>query len=402
MRHILCLTLALALAGPGAALADRRLSGAVTYPERIALPEGAEVAVEVLGIDGATLGFSVFPAGGLPAPFALTVPDRDLVVTVMLVHAGRPFRVAPTQVVPAGTGDVGLGDLTARVLAAERGLGSTLDCGPVTVETAFTPDGSVRMRWGGAVAELPHQPAASGARYGDGRDPETFVWFKDDAATVSLHGVALTCVALPAGQAPLSGGATEPGWRVDVLPDRIVYTDDTGAVLRDLPAPRTIHLSDGWLHVAGDPPLGVLVQHGPAVDPMTGMPYPWRLTVMTGDAILTGQGGAPEGLLLGEWRFQDIGGSAVPDGPPATLRFDADWRAGGFGGCNRYSGAYALTAEGISFGAIAATRMACAPAAMDLESRVLDVLGRTDRFGIDDAGALVLYAADTPIARLQR
>jgi heat shock protein HslJ/membrane-bound inhibitor of C-type lysozyme len=393
--------LALVLVAPGAALADRQLTGAITYPERIALPEGAAVAVEVKGIDGAVITSGTFPAPGIPASFALVVPDSALIVITALVHDGQTVRAAPTQVVPAGTGPIDLAPLRAAPFVA-TGSASAFDCAPVALEVGFLPDGSAQMRWGASVVDLRPESTASGARYGDGGDPPTFVWSKGERATVSLQGVELTCATVPAGRFPLSGGGNEPGWQVAVGPDRITYTGDYGAVQRDLPDPVAIPLPDGWLYAAGDPPMAVLAQHGPAFDDATGMPYPWRLTVMTGDTILTGGGGPPEALLIGTWRFEDLGGQGVPDGPPATLRLDTQGGATGSGGCNRFTGTYRLTAEGLTFGPLAGTRMACAPAAMDLETRVFDALSRTDRFGIDDTGALILYAADTVLARLMR
>ena len=395
------LVLTLAVATPGAALADRMLSGSLTYRERIALPEGAEVAVEVRGADAAVIAYQTFPAHSVPTAFSLAVPETDLVVTLGLRHEGRLFRAASSQVVPSGTGDADLGEMLA-VPYVQTGFGSAFDCGSVAVEVGFLPDGSMRMRWGHEAVGLQAEPTASGARFGDGRDPATFVWSKGDAATVSLRGTELDCVAVPGGRFKMSGGGNEPGWQIEVGPDWITYTGDYGATRRDLPDPVATPMPDGWLWTAGDPPMAVLAQHGPAFDSMTGMPYPWKLTVMTGDTILTGGGGAPEALLLGEWRFEDLGGLGVPDGPTATLRFDPEARAAGHSGCNRYTGTYALTGEGLSFGPMAATRMACAPAAMDLETRVFDALGRTDRFGIDETGALVLFAADVAIARLRR
>jgi heat shock protein HslJ len=275
----------------------------------------------------------------------------------------------------------------------------SLVCGPVAVTGAFTQDGAVRMRWGAETAELVADLVMSGRRYSDQR---SFIWLNGEQITVGLQGVELPCTAVPAGRSPIHGGGNEPGWQVEIGPDRITYTGDYGTVRRDLPEPAVIGLPDGWLYAAGEPPLAVLAQHGPAFDTMTGMPYPLRLTVLTGDTILTGGGGAPEALLIGEWRFEDLDGQGVPDGPVATLRVETEGRATGFGGCNRYSGGYLLTGEGLSFGPMAATRMACHPAAMDLERSVFDALGRTDRFGIDETGALILYAADAPIARLRR
>lgn len=53
-------------------------------------------------------------------------------------------------------------------------------------------------------------------------------------------------------------------------------------------------------------------------------------------------------------------------------------RASGFAGCNRFSGAYALTSGKLTFDALVATRMACGEKADRLERVYLDVLGHAD------------------------
>ena len=403
MLRPICLSLA--VLAPGPVLADRVLTGSLTYLERIALPEGAQVAIEVRATDGGVLVRDTFPAEGVPAAFSVLVPtvdfQTDLIVSAGLEHDGLLFRYAPTQVVPVGAEAVDFGMLRTFPFT-QTGFGSALDCGFVVVEVGFTPEGGARMRWGGEAVDLVADLVASGARYGDQRNPASYVWSKGDTAMVSIGGVELSCSTLPAGRFPLAGRGNEPGWLVEIGPDFISYTGGYGAYGRDVMMSAPVALPDGWLYSGGEPPLAVLAQYGPAFDTMTGMPYPWRMTVMTGDTILTGGGGAPEALLIGEWRFEDLGGQGVPDGPTATLRIDGDMRVSGMGGCNRFMGALGLTGETVGFGPIASTQMACPDAAMGLEARVFDALDRTDRFGIDETGALILYALDQPIARLRR
>lgn len=60
-----------------------------------------------------------------------------------------------------------------------------------------------------------------------------------------------------------------------------------------------------------------------------------------------------------------------------TLTLDTrsgERRASGFAGCNRFGGAYALTSGKLTFGPLAATRMACGETADRIERTYLDAL----------------------------
>jgi heat shock protein HslJ len=65
-----------------------------------------------------------------------------------------------------------------------------------------------------------------------------------------------------------------------------------------------------------------------------------------------------------------------------TLQFDAG-RVLVFAGCNGGSGAYEATAQDITFGPIAITRMACNEASMEVEAHVLQVLAGTATYSIE-------------------
>jgi heat shock protein HslJ len=112
----------------------------------------------------------------------------------------------------------------------------------------------------------------------------------------------------------------------------------------------------------------------------------------SGDARGTG---AVESLLRsGEWVVEDIGGAGIVDRSRVTLRFGDDGRVAGTASCNRYSGAYELTGEGLALGRMLTTKMACAPALMQQEQRFLGLLAQVRRFEIMADGALMLIAGD--------
>jgi len=107
-------------------------------------------------------------------------------------------------------------------------------------------------------------------------------------------------------------------------------------------------------------------------------------------------------IIGAEWIVEDIDGGGVIDFARTSIMFGEDGEASGSGACNRYSGTYVLTGEGFSFGPIAATKKACPPAVMDQEYRFFAALEYTDRFEIDDAGALILIGADQPLITARR
>lgn len=105
--------------------------------------------------------------------------------------------------------------------------------------------------------------------------------------------------------------------------------------------------------------------------------------------------------LGGEWRAVDINGIPVSGTRPITLRLED--AASGNSGCNSYSGAFRLTSrQGIEFGPLAVTRMACGPELMDQESRYLSILRSVSGYSFYSDGSLSLISEDGRAVRLRR
>jgi len=104
-----------------------------------------------------------------------------------------------------------------------------------------------------------------------------------------------------------------------------------------------------------------------------------------------------------DWQLVELDGAAAPAAPqqPVRLALAAEGaRVAGFGGCNRFSGGYTLDGAALRFAPLAATRMACDPAAMDLEGRVFRMLGAVTAYRIE-GDRLVLLSADRALARFE-
>ncbi len=104
--------------------------------------------------------------------------------------------------------------------------------------------------------------------------------------------------------------------------------------------------------------------------------------------------GTTTAIVDREWQLVAFGDGA-PLGAtarPVTLRLDAaTGRAAGYAGCNGYGGAYTLNGTGLSFGAMAMTRMACAEG-MAVEQRYAAMLPSVTTYTVRDT-TLELHGA---------
>jgi heat shock protein HslJ len=91
---------------------------------------------------------------------------------------------------------------------------------------------------------------------------------------------------------------------------------------------------------------------------------------------------------LSGWKLANGSTLDVPhndSGQPITLTLstaNGQRHASGFAGCNRYTGTYMLRDGKLSFGPLAATRMACATPGGKLEGAYLDALAHIERTGV--------------------
>lgn len=116
---------------------------------------------------------------------------------------------------------------------------------------------------------------------------------------------------------------------------------------------------------------------------------------------LAASGGTMPSLFDITWNLVELDGQAAPTGMggrPATLLLDREeQRASGFAGCNRMSGSFTHSADSISFGPLAMTRMACTEG-MELEQRYSAALGKVTTLRLTAAG-LELMSDSGTVAR---
>ena len=109
----------------------------------------------------------------------------------------------------------------------------------------------------------------------------------------------------------------------------------------------------------------------------------------------------PVDLSGGPWRVEDINQQGVIDFAETSLEFLDNGQVSGRGGCNRFSGSYTREGATMTFGPMAVTQMACAPAVADQEKKFFQVLSSPVTISLSGNGALILEneAGQTLLAR---
>lgn len=88
--------------------------------------------------------------------------------------------------------------------------------------------------------------------------------------------------------------------------------------------------------------------------------------------------------LNGRWLTESIRNRGVVDDLQTVLEISADGKISGSSGCNRISSKVTIEGAYMSFAPVMSTKMACAPAIMDQETKFLAALGDTRLWRIDE------------------
>ncbi len=99
--------------------------------------------------------------------------------------------------------------------------------------------------------------------------------------------------------------------------------------------------------------------------------------------------------------IENIANAGVIDNSHAALQFLSDGRLAGSTGCNRMLGSYESDSTKLSIQPAGTTMMACPPALMNQEQKLLKLLPKVASYRIDRTGALELRTVDqqTIVAR---
>lgn len=376
----------------------RKVTGAVGYLQRIALPPDAQVTVAVEGRFGSVLAETTINADGaqVPLPFALDLP-RDLagrLGAVIRVH-GQARWILQDVKITVGADPVDLGELILEPVTP-MAFATDFVCGDVPVSIGILNE-EMMLRAEGRDIPLHQVVAASGARYEGIKDPETSVWNKGEEMTIRLEGRDLaTCVkAVAPAAAPYRARGNEPGWMVLLNADTAEITADYGEINHTVPRPAVQVIPSAYLIDMPSIEARLTIRETLCRDDATGMPYPDTAELELGTRVLRGCGGDPADLLTGPaWQITAMGEVELIEVDRLSINFLAPGGVAGSGGCNRLVGGFSLTGEGLQFSAMGSTMMACPDGLMAQERTLLDALEQVTRFDLTDDGRLLLIGGD--------
>lgn len=220
----------------------------------------------------------------------------------------------------------------------------------------------------------------------------------------TLAIAALAPVGAVAQEEQLTARGNEPFWRL-ALTAKTVAFEAPGQGLAFTGPVTSRDMVDGRPRItaqAGGQTLELTVIERLCADTMSGMPFPVGVEVSYGGQTYQGCGGEIMTAIEGGWRVIRLGSELLPQGIIATIVFDREGRVSGRSACNRFTGGYTLSDEGLSFGQIAGTRMACPPAEMEAEQRFLDLLQKVTRVTPGENAQLRLMAVDEQAMVLDR
>jgi len=195
---------------------------------------------------------------------------------------------------------------------------------------------------------------------------------------------------------------TEPGWTLEITPDRLNYDGDYGETKIVVANPGAQPGAGGERYVTDR--LAVDVTHAECSDGMSDRRYRDTVTVIADGKTVKGCGGGilPPGQLAGtNWSFVSIGGVTVAEDRPTSLAFDGE-RMSGSAGCNRFSGGYESDGKTLTAGPLMATKMACPGAGMTQEGAFFQLMRGPVSLDFPADGTLILTGADGQTAVLKR
>lgn len=191
----------------------------------------------------------------------------------------------------------------------------------------------------------------------------------------------------------------EPFWRLEIGADSLTF-EPMGEPAVTAPI-ETRSVADGHPRiVAGG--IEVTVIERLCADTMTGMAFPVGVEISYGGKRFLGCGGDTMTAIEGGWRIVRIEGDPPPDDATITVEFSRDGKVSGKSGCNSFFGDYTLSGEGLAFGPLGGSFMACAPPVMETEQRVLGLLKKVTRVTPGENAQLRLMAGDEPALVLER
>lgn len=288
--------------------------------------------------------------------------------------------------------------------ALQQKVSAEFICSHLLVKTDLLGD-DLSLTIEGKSYQLNQTPSASGSKF-ENKATNTLFWQKGDSATLEFNGQRFSnCqkvniqrpdTASKKLTLPFTARGNEPGWLLTVNKDQFELIADYGqttisAAFSNQPLLRTGQTLELQSEQGN---LTLLAENKLCHDSMSGVPYPYTVSIQTDAETLIGCGGEPRSLLTqNSWSVLTVANNMLAEESRITLNFDAESQLSGIASCNRYTSTYNLTGEGLTVSPITTTLMACEPSLMEQEANFLKHLANVSRFDITEDGQLILHTS---------
>lgn len=289
---------------------------------------------------------------------------------------------------------------------APQAVSRSYQCGETVVEFTVVDGDKGDMRIANTAYAMERTISASGAKYQNLGNPETYFWNKGQNAYVRIDGQDLPdCTEIDERELkaraqaakPYKMRGNEPGWVAVVLDGNLDLSLDYGEVKTTLSieSDETDEAGARVLTAYGNADTATLtIAPAQCSDNMSGELFAHTVTLVYNEQTYQGCG---QSLIRDtKWKLEDMNKAGVIDGSNMTLSFDDEGRLFGNAGCNNYSGSYTLEGENLSVSPhLISTMRACiAESMMQQETNFLQTLPAMKTATIDETGALILSGED--------
>ena len=193
---------------------------------------------------------------------------------------------------------------------------------------------------------------------------------------------------------PFVATGNEPGWRLEIGAGQMrldwQYGEKSAQVAT--PEPGLVGGVRTYDASADGRDIRATIRESLCQDAAGKFPKPYSVEVDIGDETLSGCGGDPSRLLMGdEWVVETVNGEPIIAQTRMSVRFETDGTLSGYDSCNPIGGSWQLVENTLKIDPLASANEVCPEPLVPQQSAFTKILETGGRFGFSDGGALVVF-----------
>ncbi|RUO73674.1 hypothetical protein CWI81_11665 [Idiomarina seosinensis] len=276
---------------------------------------------------------------------------------------------------------------------SENSTGITYHCGLQSLTATFDQN-QVVLNMRGGQQQLQQLPAASGSKY-QNKDGTTVFWSKGHEAQVTWRGEQLPlCIESSYLPNNVAFRGNEPFWLLTFNGQQATLTTPEKEQQFSLAGERqkatNINSGDNQWQIETTAGHQLEVTDKLCYDSMSGIAYPYQVTLLHGGNQLKGCGGQTEQLIQGKpLSVKSMSGYTTTIAQTAELQFLPDGRLVGSDGCNRIFGHYSLQGEIARLNIAGSTKRMCSAKTMAFAQSFTELLNNILKIDIKEKDIVI-------------